>query len=99
MVEKTEGIVAKQVEAIKNLKIDKVTVWDSGGGEGALRRPGSFPASSGASRHRTTWLPWPGWTCRSTWAGSPTSAWGEMTPMKLSTGGLAAGVGSHGLTE
>lgn len=30
MVEKIEAIVAKQVEAIKNLKIDKVTVWDSG---------------------------------------------------------------------
>ncbi|MBN2210631.1 MAG: hypothetical protein JW709_04470, partial [Sedimentisphaerales bacterium] len=26
-------IVAKQVEAIKNIKIDKVTVWDTGGGE------------------------------------------------------------------
>ena len=32
MVEKIEGIVAKQVEAIKNIKIDKVTVWDSGSG-------------------------------------------------------------------
>ena len=32
MVEKIEGIVAKQVEAIKNIKIDKVTVWDSGTG-------------------------------------------------------------------
>ncbi len=31
MVEKIEGIVAKQVEAIKNIKIDKVTVWDSAG--------------------------------------------------------------------
>ena len=35
MVEKIEDVVARQVEAIKNLKIDKVTVWDSGaGGDG-----------------------------------------------------------------
>ena len=35
MVEKIEEIVARQTEAIANLKIDKVTVWDSGsGGEG-----------------------------------------------------------------
>ncbi len=34
MVEKIEEIVAKQVEAVKNLKIDKVTVWDSGGADG-----------------------------------------------------------------
>lgn len=32
MIEKLEQIVAKQVEAIQNLKIDKITVWDSGGG-------------------------------------------------------------------
>lgn len=32
MVEKIESIVEKQVEAIKNLKIDKITVWDSNGG-------------------------------------------------------------------
>ncbi|MBU1107818.1 MAG: flotillin family protein [Candidatus Riflebacteria bacterium] len=32
MVEKIESIVEKQVEAIKNLKIDKITVWDSGEG-------------------------------------------------------------------
>ena len=30
MVEKIENIVDKQVEAIKNIKIDKITVWDSG---------------------------------------------------------------------
>jgi flotillin len=37
MVEQIEGLVAHQVEAIKNLKIDKITVWDSGagGGQGA----------------------------------------------------------------
>ena len=29
MIEKIENIVARQVEAVKNLKIDKVTVWDT----------------------------------------------------------------------
>lgn len=33
MVEKLEDIVAKQVEAISHLKIDKITVWDSGNGD------------------------------------------------------------------
>ena len=30
MVEKLQEVVALQVEAIKNIKIDKITVWDSG---------------------------------------------------------------------
>lgn len=30
LIEKMEELVAKQVEAIKNIKIDKITVWDSG---------------------------------------------------------------------
>ncbi len=34
MTEKIEQIVQLQVEAIKNIKIDKVTVWDSGGKDG-----------------------------------------------------------------
>ncbi|MDE0883093.1 MAG: SPFH domain-containing protein, partial [Myxococcota bacterium] len=34
MIEKIENIVDSQVEAIKNLKIDKITVWDSGSGAG-----------------------------------------------------------------
>ena len=33
MTEKIEQIVGMQVEAIKNIKIDKVTVWDGGGKE------------------------------------------------------------------
>jgi flotillin len=32
MIEKLEAIVAKQVEAISKIKIDKITVWDSAGG-------------------------------------------------------------------
>jgi len=33
IADKLEGLVKTQVEAIKNIKIDKVTVWDSGNGE------------------------------------------------------------------
>lgn len=33
LIEKLEEIVRIQAEAIKNLKIDKITVWDSGSGE------------------------------------------------------------------
>ena len=33
MIEKIEELITMQVEAIKNLKIDKVTVWDSGSTE------------------------------------------------------------------
>jgi flotillin len=32
MIEKIENIVAQQVEAIKNIKFDKITVWDGGSG-------------------------------------------------------------------
>ncbi|DAC67026.1 TPA: flotillin family protein, partial [Candidatus Thalassarchaeaceae archaeon] len=36
MVEKLDQMVAAQVEAIRNLKIDSITVWDSGGdGDGS----------------------------------------------------------------
>ena len=34
MIEKLEELVSRQVEAISNLKIDKITVWDSGSGDG-----------------------------------------------------------------
>jgi len=33
MIEKLEDIVARQTEAISKIKIDKITVWDSAGGE------------------------------------------------------------------
>ena len=33
LLEKMETLVAKQTEAISNLKIDKITVWDSGNGD------------------------------------------------------------------
>ncbi len=34
LVEKLEELVGKQVEAISKIKIDKITVWDSGSGDG-----------------------------------------------------------------
>ncbi len=34
MIEKIEEMVKVQTEAIRNLKIEKVTVWDGGGGDG-----------------------------------------------------------------
>lgn len=34
LLEKMEELVAKQTDAIANLKIDKITVWDSGNGNG-----------------------------------------------------------------
>lgn len=34
MIEKIEEMVRVQTEAIRNLKIDKITVWDSGSGDG-----------------------------------------------------------------
>jgi flotillin len=40
MVEKIEDIVARQVEAIQNLKIDKITVWDSGSANGGSSTSG-----------------------------------------------------------
>jgi flotillin len=33
LIEKLESLVAKQTEAISNLKIDKITVWENGGAE------------------------------------------------------------------
>jgi len=45
MTEKIEQIVATQVEAIKNLKIDKITVWDSAGGNGQGSSTASFVSS------------------------------------------------------
>ncbi len=34
MIEKIEELVTQQVKAIQGLKIDKITVWDSGGNQG-----------------------------------------------------------------
>ncbi len=45
MIEKIEEVVAMQVEAIKNLKIDKITVWDSAGGSGAGSSTANFASS------------------------------------------------------
>ncbi len=45
MIEKLEEVVAKQVEAIKGLKIDKITVWDSGAQNGKGSSTASFLSS------------------------------------------------------
>jgi len=45
MTEKIEQIVSMQVEAIKNIKIDKVTVWDSAGGNGNGSSTSNFLSS------------------------------------------------------
>lgn len=42
IADKLEELVAKQVEAIKNIKIDKVTVWDNGQGEGGKTATANF---------------------------------------------------------
>ncbi|MGF6907156.1 flotillin family protein [Fusobacterium sp. PH5-44] len=43
--DKIEDLVATQVEAIKNLKIDKVTVWDSGSGKDGTSATSNFASS------------------------------------------------------
>jgi flotillin len=45
MIEKLEEIVEKQVEAIKNVKIDKITVWDSNAGSGKGSSTAGFVSS------------------------------------------------------
>lgn len=43
LIEKLEEIVKLQIEAIKNIKIDKITVWDSGGkGDGTGSSTSNF---------------------------------------------------------
>ena len=45
MVEKLESIVAQQAKAISNLKIDKITVWDSAGGSNEGSSTSNFVSS------------------------------------------------------
>ncbi len=42
IADKLPQLIATQVEAIKNLKIDKITVWDSQGGEGKTPTTANF---------------------------------------------------------
>jgi flotillin len=42
LADKMEDLLRIQVEAIKNIKIDKVTVWDSAGGEGKTTATANF---------------------------------------------------------
>ena len=45
MIEKLEQMVAMQTEAIRNLKIDKVTVWDGGGNADGSSSTSNFVSS------------------------------------------------------
>ena len=45
MIEKLEDLVSRQVEAISNLKIDKITVWDSGSSNGDGSSTSNFIAN------------------------------------------------------
>ena len=45
MVEKIESMVAAQVEAIRNMKIDKVTVWDGGNNSDGTSATSNFVSS------------------------------------------------------
>ncbi len=42
MIEKLEDVVAEQVKAIQHLKIDKITVWDSGAGANGKNTTANF---------------------------------------------------------
>ncbi|HYC76928.1 MAG TPA: SPFH domain-containing protein, partial [Planctomycetota bacterium] len=42
MIEKLEAVVAEQVKAIQHLKIDKITVWDSGAGTDGKNTTANF---------------------------------------------------------
>ena len=42
LIEKLESIVQLQTEAIKNIKIDKVTVWEGGQGAGGKTSTANF---------------------------------------------------------
>jgi flotillin len=45
MIEKIEELVERQVKAIQGLKIDKITVWDSGGDSGKGSSTANFVSS------------------------------------------------------
>ena len=45
MVEKVDAMVQAQVEAVKNLQIDKITVWDSGNGADGKGATSNFVSS------------------------------------------------------
>ena len=44
LIEKLPELVRTQVEAVKNIKIDKITVWDSGNGENGNNSTANFVA-------------------------------------------------------
>lgn len=42
LADKIERVIEKQVEAIKDVKIDNITVWDSGSGKDGKRSTADF---------------------------------------------------------
>lgn len=42
LADKMEDLMRVQVDAIKNIKIDKITVWDSAGGDGKAPATANF---------------------------------------------------------
>ncbi|MCP4219371.1 MAG: flotillin family protein [bacterium] len=42
LIEKMEGLIERQVKAIQGLRIDKITVWDSGGGKDGTSSTANF---------------------------------------------------------
>ena len=42
IIDKLPELVKTQVEAIRNIKIDKITVWDSGSGRGDVNSTAGF---------------------------------------------------------
>ena len=66
LADKMEDLMKVQVEAIRDLKMDKVTVWDSGEGKDGKSSTANF--LSGLLKSippMNEILRWPGWSCPS----------------------------------
>jgi hypothetical protein len=74
LIEKLPELVAEQVKAIQNVKIDKITVWDRARGPMAgTRRASSSPESSGRCRVCTSLRARRASNCPRRWARSPSA--------------------------
>ena len=67
LIEKLVDVARIQTEAVKNLPIEKIIVWD-GGGEGGMSNLGQ--RIMGALPPCTSWLRCPVWNCRNFWVES-----------------------------
>jgi len=57
LLEQMESLVSRQTEALANLKIDKITVWDSGSGSGSGSGGDGTNATAGFIRNFISALP------------------------------------------